>query len=147
MGFISQLLKNKGSDVWSIGSQKSVYEALQELKAKDVGALLVIDDGKLVGIFSERDYARRMALEGKASKDTRVADLMSKKVFTVTPDTAINECMELMTQKKIRHLPVVEKDAVIGVITIGDVVKMIIFDKEFELNELKKYISGAGYGG
>ncbi len=121
------LLEVKGPDVWSIGPNATVYDALRMMADKGVGALLVMEDEKLVGIISERDYARKVILVGKTSKDTLVREIMSSKLFTIHPDQTVEEAMELMTNHHVRHLPVVVDDKVFGVISIGDVVKNIIY--------------------
>ena len=139
---VRQILKNKGSQAWSTEPQVTVYAALQLMAEKDIGALLVLADGKLVGIFSERDYARKLILRGKTSAETRVSEIMTSSVITVGPDQTIGECMALMTEKRFRHLPVVEGDRVLGVVSIGDVVKAIISDQEFVINQLESYITG-----
>lgn len=142
MNTIRQLLEAKPKDIWSISPQATVYEALQIMLKKDVGALLVTDKGKLVGIFSERDYARKVILEERNSKNTTVGELMTKDVFYTDTKSNIQECMALMTAKRIRHLPVLENNKLIGIITIGDAVKQIISDQEFTIKELEKYITG-----
>ena len=139
---VKQILKNKGSRVWSTGPQATVYAALQLMAEKDIGALLVLADGKLVGIFTERDYARKLILHGKTSAETQVSEIMTTAVITVRPDQTIGECMALMTEKHIRHLPVVEGERVVGLVSIGDVVKAIISDQQFVINQLESYISG-----
>ena len=144
MHTVGQLLEAKGGNIWSITPQKNTYEALQIMAQKDVGALLVVENGKLVGIFSERDYARKVILKGKSSKETSVSELMTSDVFYIDPGYSVHDCMALMTEKRIRHLPVLENDKLIGIITIGDVIKQIISDQEFTIKELEKYISG-GY--
>lgn len=144
MHTVGQLLEAKGGNIWSVTPQKNAYEALQIMAQKDVGALLVVEDGKLVGIFSERDYARKVILKGKSSKETSVSDLMTSDVFYIDQGYSVHDCMALMTEKHIRHLPVIENDKLIGIITIGDVIKQIISDQEFTIKELEKYISG-GY--
>ena len=138
---IGQLLKAKGKDIWSINPQATAYEALQLMSEKNVGALLVIDKGKLVGLFSERDYARKVILKGKSSKGTSVAELMSIGLFTIEPKNTIIECMELMTAKRIRHVPVMENEKLIGIVTIGDVVNEIILNQEYIIKNLEQYIS------
>ena len=139
---VRQILKNKGTQAWSTEPQVTVFAALQLMAEKDIGALLVLADEKLVGIFSERDYARKVILHGKTSAETRVSEIMTTGVVTVRPDQTIGECMALMTEKRFRHLPVVEGDQVMGVISIGDVVKAIISDQQFVIKQLESYISG-----
>ncbi len=120
-----------------------MYDALLLLAENNVGALLVLQDGELVGIVSERDYARKVILYGKASVKTPVSEIMTTKVFAVTPQNTIEEAMALMTEKHVRHLPVIEEDNIVGVISIGDLVKSIIAKQEFVIDQLEKYISGA----
>lgn len=141
MHTISQLLESKGYDIWSITPQAPAYEALQIMSEKDVGALLVIDEGKLVGIFSERDYARKVILKGKSSKDTSVCELMTDTVFSIDPQNTLQDCMALMTTKHIRHLPVIKNERLIGIVTIGDVVSHIISNQELTIQQLDRYIS------
>ena len=142
MKLISELLRAKEREIWSVKPDSSVLEALNLMADKNVGALLVFKEEKLVGIFSERDYARKVILKGKASKDTTVKEIMSSKVFYVKPEQSVEECMALMTDKRIRHLPVLEEDQVVGVISIGDVVKAIISDQDFMIHQLESYITG-----
>jgi CBS domain-containing protein len=142
---VREILNVKGRDVWSIEPEETVFDALQVMAEKNVGALLVLDEGKLVGIFSERDYSRKVNLLGKSSKKTKVADVMTEEVCFVTPDMNIEECMALFTNKRIRHLPVMEADQLIGVISIGDVVNKIICEQKFTIGELENYISGYAY--
>jgi CBS domain-containing protein len=137
---VSQILKTKGNKIWSIAPQETAYKALQLMSEKNLGALLVIDKGKVVGLFSERDYARKVILKGKSSKTTSVSELMTKEVLYVEPGTAIEDCMSLMTEKFVRHLPVMEKKKLVGVVTQGDVVKQLIADQKFENEELERYI-------
>jgi CBS domain-containing protein len=144
MQTIKQLLEVKGTDVWSIAPKATVYEALQLMSKRGIGALLVLEKGKLVGICSERDYARKVILKGKSSRETTVGELMTQKVIYINPQNTLQECMALMTEKHIRHLPVLENDQLVGIVTIGDVIKQIISDQEFTIRELGKYISG-GY--
>jgi CBS domain-containing protein len=143
MNTIGQLLESKGKDIWSIVPNATVFEALRIMAKKDVGVLLVIDKGKLVGIFSERDYARKVILKGKSSKETAVGELMTKDVYYIDPKNTLHECLAVMTAKHIRHMPVLEKDQLVGIVTLGDVVKQIIADQEFTIRELEKYISGS----
>ena len=142
MTYVEQLLKTKGNKIWSIAPQATVYEALQIMSEKDVGALLVLDKGNLVGIFSERDYARKLILKGRFSKDTTVGELMTREVLYIESQSTIEDCMALMTAKRVRHLPVLENERLIGIVTIGDVVKQIISDQEFTIQQLERYIKG-----
>ena len=140
---LSEVLDAKGDNVWSVSPQNSAYEALELMAEKDIGALVVIDQGKVVGMFSERDYARKLALKGKLSKETQVAEVMTKPVCYVLPWTSLSECMTLMTNKHVRHLPVIESDKIIGIVTIGDVIKSIISEQESVIQELKSYVDEA----
>ncbi len=142
MKLVSQLLTAKGHDVWSIAPDTTVLNALELMADRKVGALLVLDEDKLVGVFSERDYARKVVLKGKSSKDTPVGDVMSSNIVRVVPDQTTELCMSLMTEKRVRHLPVVDGDKVIGVISIGDVVKAVIADREDVIEQLEQYITG-----
>lgn len=144
MKTVKDLLKTKGYEIWSITPQATVFEALEILADKDIGALLVIEDSKLVGIFSERDYARKIILKGRASKDTAVSELMTRTVFSVTPDNTLEDCMALMTSKQIRHLPVLSRERLVGMITLGDVVKRIISEQEFTIHQLESYVYDSG---
>jgi len=144
MQTIGQLLEAKGKDIWSISPHATVFEALRIMAKKDIGALLVIDNEKLVGIFSERDYVQKVILKGKSSKETNVGDLMTREVFYIDPKNTVHECMAVMTAHHIRHMPVFKNNQLIGMVTLGDVVKQIISDQEFTIRELEKYISG-GY--
>lgn len=140
---VKQLLQAKGHGVWAITPDSSVYDALTLMADKEVGALLVLDAGRLVGIISERDYARKVILKGKSSLDTPVREIMTENVVYVRPEQTVEECMALMTDKHIRHLPVLEDDELIGVISIGDLVKADIEHKEFMIQQLENYITGA----
>jgi CBS domain-containing protein len=139
---VSQCLHNKGQEIWSVRSDRSVYEALQLMAEKDIGALLVVDDSKLVGIFSERDYARKVILQGKSSRETLVREIMTPRVVYIHPQQTIEECMALMTEKHIRHLPVMDGERLVGIISIGDVVKAIISEQKFVIEQLESYITG-----
>ncbi len=139
---IRQLLRVKGHDVWAISPDATVYEALEMMADKDVGALLVMEGDRLVGIFSERDYARRCILRNRRSKETRVRELMTQDVITITPSTTIDEAMEVMTRHRIRHLPVVEDGKVVGVVSIGDIVKTVIENQQHVISHLEGYIAG-----
>jgi CBS domain-containing protein len=138
---VSDLLKHKGRDIWSLPPDATVYEAIDQMAQKSVGALLVMEGERLVGIVSERDYARKVILKGKASQETAVREIMSRPVICVRPEFTIEETMALMTEKRVRHLPVVVDDKVMGVISIGDVVRSIIDDKEFYIQQLTNYIT------
>jgi len=142
MMFIKQILQEKGSDVWSLSVGSTVFDALEFMAEKGIGALIVLDDTKIVGIFSERDYARKVILKGKSSKEMLVDEIMTTNVYFVGPDDSIEESMALMTEKHIRHLPVLEEEKLLGVISIGDVVKAIMADKDFTIKQLKSFIAG-----
>lgn len=142
MKTVGELLKNKGREIWSISPLATVFQALELMAQKEVGALLVVANDKLVGIFSERDYARKVILKGRASKDTAVNELMTQTVFYVSPENTLEDCMTLMTSKQIRHLPVLENGRLAGIVTLGDVVKRIMSDQEFRIHELEKYVIG-----
>jgi len=139
---VRQLLNKKGHTVWSIEPDTSVYQALDMMSEKNIGALLVMDSQDPVGIFSERDYARDVKLQGLSEEDTPVREVMTEEVICVRPDQTIDECMALMTGRRIRHLPVFENDQVVGIISIGDVVKEIISEQEFIIEQLENYITG-----
>ena len=143
MDTAESLLKTKGHDILSVPPDASVYDALTMMANKEVGALLVIEESELVGIISERDYARKIILKGKASKDTLVREIMTAKVIYVKIATSVHECMALMTEKRIRHLPVFSGEQLVGVISIGDVVKDIISEQEFVIEQREKYITGS----
>jgi CBS domain-containing protein len=140
MKTVQQLLESKRYSVVSVLPSTTVLEALKVMADKEIGAVIVIDDGHLAGIFSERDYARKVVLQGKASKDTPVREIMTERVVCVRPEQTIEDCMGLMTDKRIRHLPVLEHKKVIGVISIGDVVKEMLSEKEFVIKQLESYI-------
>ncbi len=141
MNTVKDLLAVKGGEVWSVSPQTSVLEALKVMAEKGVGALLVMERKKLVGVFSERDYAREAGRAGRVPEDAAVGDLMTKKVLYVEPATRLEECMALMTEKHVRHLPVLVKEKVIGVVTIGDVVKEIITKQRISLKKMERYIT------
>jgi CBS domain-containing protein len=136
------LLREKGADVWSVSPQTSVREAVRILAEKNIGALLVMDGGRLAGILSERDTARKMILQSLPADTTPVSQIMTTHVITITPEYTIQECMALMTDRRVRHLPVMEGDQLAGIISIGDVVKEIIADQEFTIQHLERYITG-----
>lgn len=137
---IQQILAEKGDNTWSIGPEGTVFEALELLAEKRIGALVVVEEGKLCGILSERDYARKVALLGRDSRKTSVEDIMSPDPCCIRPDQTIDDAMALMTDKRIRHLPVLDGGALAGIITIGDVVKAKIADQEFAIQQLENYI-------
>jgi CBS domain-containing protein len=139
---ISQLLEHKGKEVWSIQPDALVYQALETMAQRNVGALPVMSEGKLVGIISERDYARKLILHGKSSKETYVHEVMSSPVTTVTPEHRMDECMHIMTIRHLRHLPVVSQSQLIGIISIGDLVNWIISAQAATIQHLKSYITG-----
>ncbi len=143
MTTIRQILAGK-PDVYSIDPDATVLDALKRLEEKNVGALLVMKGDRLVGIFSERDYARRMILHGRSSKETAVREVMTPEVFTIAPEATSGECMVHMTDRHIRHLPVLENGRVVGVISIGDVVRAVIDDLRFTVRQLEGYIRTAG---
>jgi CBS domain-containing protein len=142
MNTIRQLLQTTGHDLWSARPDTSVYDALQLMDEHSIGALLVLDGDDLVGIFSERDYARKVVLKGKTSRGTTIGEIMSRRVSCVRTDQTIEECMALMTDRRIRHLPVLEDEKLVGVISIGDVVKAVISEQEFVISQLENYITG-----
>ena len=139
---VRQLLQTKGNEVWSVAPQTTVYQVLELMADKNVGALVVVAGRKVVGIFTERDYARKVILKGKDSKTVAVGELMTKNVLYVGPDETIDKCMALMTDKHTRHLPVLEKGQLVGLVSIGDVVKSVISDQQFTIQELERYIVG-----
>ena len=142
---VRQLLAGKAAGIVTISSQESAFEALQKMAQADIGALIVTEGKRVVGIFSERDYARKVSLRGKTAMACQVGELMTRRVYYAEPAQTINDVMALMTAKRIRHLPVIEKEELVGVISIGDVVKAVIADHEFTIQELEKYITGS-YG-
>ena len=142
MKTISQVLEEKGRVIYDIGPDALVFDALREMASRNVGALVVRDGDELVGLISERDYARKVILKDKASKDTPVSDIMSRRVVCVGIEKQVEACMALMTNKRIRHLVVMDEDRLVGVISIGDVVKAIIGQQEFTIKQLEHYITG-----
>jgi len=139
---VKDLLNVKGHEVWSIEPGASVYDALKLMADKEVGALVVMEGTKLVGIFSERDYARKVILRGRFSKDVQIREIMSTHIVTVEPDQNVEECMGLMTDKHVRHLPVMEGDQLLGVISIGDLVKSIIAGQRLYIEQMERFVKG-----
>lgn len=142
MQYVYDVLNDKGSEIWTVDPDTSVYEALEMMADKNVGALVVLDDDRLIGIFSERDYARRVALEGRRSRDTAVKEIMTEVVATVSPSHSMKDCMEFMTTQRVRHLPVLEDEQLIGLVSIGDVVKSIMSYQDQMIQQLEAYITG-----
>ncbi|MDD5413479.1 MAG: CBS domain-containing protein [Smithellaceae bacterium] len=145
MNCVRDILNAKDGKIQTISPKATVYEALEKMSEKDIGALVVMENKKVVGIISERDYARKIILHGKTSKQTLVKEVMSAHLFSVTPDTSVEDAMVLMTGKHVRHLPVFEKNKFVGIISIGDVLKLVISNKDFLINQLSDYISGKYY--
>ncbi len=142
MTTVAQILRSKGNTFWSVAPHTMVYDALKLMAEKDVGALLVLDVGRLAGIISERDYARKVILKGKSSLDTPVREIMTYPVVAVRPERTVEECMALMTARRVRHLPVLVEGEVVGVVSIGDLVKASLEDKDFMIKQLETYIMG-----
>ena len=142
MQSVQDILNSKGSDVWSIKPDDIIFNAIKLMADKGIGALLVMEDDKLVGIVTERDYARKVVLEGKSSREACIHEVMTTKVLCVTPERTIDECMALMTDKRIRHLPVLDHKKVVGFVSIGDLVKAVISEQKILIDQLQHYISG-----
>lgn len=142
MTHVKYVLQTKGHTTLSIDPTVSVFDALTKMAEHDVGSLLVMKAGKVVGLFTERDFARKVALHGQAFAGSSVGDMMTEEVLYVTPDTTVEECMALMTEKHTRHLPVLENDRLVGIVSIGDVLKKLIADKNFQIEQLERYITG-----
>ena len=143
MATVKNILEAKGNATFTITPETSIYHALELMVEKNVSALLVMENEKLAGIFTERDYARKVALKGKSSKETQIGEIMTRDLITVSPNSTIDECMKLMTGKFIRHLPVVENNKLVGIISIGDVVRHIIQEQKFIIENMEQYISGS----
>ena len=143
MTAVRHILDQKGQQVWSVHPGDTVFDAIKMMADKDVGALVVLDGSKIVGIVTERDYARNVFLKGRSSRQTLVSEIMAPNVVCVEPDKSIEEGMAIMTAKRVRHLPVVDDGELIGIVSIGDLVKTIISDREFEIEQLEHYIRGA----
>ena len=139
---VKHLLGTKGSEVWSIEPEEPVLRAIQIMADRHVGALPVVRDAELVGVISERDYARKVILLGRSSAETPVWQIMTSPVITVSPDDTVHSCMELMTERRIRHLPVVEKTKLVGIVSIGDLVRSVIDDQQHTIDQLEKFIAG-----
>jgi CBS domain-containing protein len=139
---ISSVLFHKTSELWSVTPEATVFEAIKLMAEKNIGSLLVMSEGKLAGVFTERDYTRKIALHGKTSRDTRVWEIISREVVTVTPDDSVEDCMKLMTEKRVRHLPVVEGTNVVGLVSIGDLVNWIISTQNAHIEQMEQYIAG-----
>ncbi len=142
---IEQVLQIKGGDFFAISPRATAYEALEFMAEKNIGALLVVQDGRLVGVFSERDYARKVILKGKSSKTTTVGDLMSCPPICAGPALTIRDCMALMTNNHIRHLPIMEQGVIIGLVSLGDVVKMVVSEQDSAIQTLENYVTGNDY--
>jgi CBS domain-containing protein len=143
MTTVCHILDVKGHQVWSVRPGDTVYDAIKLMADKDVGALMVLDGSRIVGIITERDYARNVFLKGRGSPQTLVGEIMARSVTCVKPDKSVEECMAIMTARRVRHLPVIHEDELLGIVSIGDLVKSIISDREFVIEQLEHYISGA----
>lgn len=142
MTTVRDLLKVKGNAVWSVPPDTTVFETLELMSDRNIGAVLVMEGAALIGIVSERDYARKVEMEGRSARDTTVREIMTRRVLTVQPDQTVEDCMALMTEHRMRHLPVMQNGRVLGLISIGDVVKAIISEQEFMIGQLETYIMG-----
>ena len=142
MRTVRRILATKDPDIWSIAPDATVYDAIHLLAEKEIGALIVLDGDKLVGVMSERDYARQIILKDKSSRETQVRDIMTTNVVTTAPDHEIADCMAMMTNKRIRHLPVLDDGKLVGMLSIGDLIRSIISEQQSTINDLAKYISG-----
>lgn len=142
MANVKQLLQGKGHDVYSIGPDASVYEAIELMADKEVGALVIMEGDSVVGVVTERDYARKVVLQGRSSKDTKIREIMTSRVAYARPEQSVEACMAVMTEKRVRHLPVMDGDKLLGVISIGDLVKAIIEEQKHVIEQLEHYISG-----
>ena len=142
MQTIGRLLEKKGHEIWSLPPDASVYEAIELMAKKGIGALVVLDDGKPVGIVSERDYARKVILQGRSSRETQIREIMTPDVIFARTTETVEEAMARMTSRRIRHLPVKEGDELVGIISIGDLVKSIISEQQFLIEQLENYVSG-----
>jgi CBS domain-containing protein len=139
---VKDILEEKGYEVYTVEPETTVYEALKKMAGQNIGALLVIKNEKVVGVFSERDYARKIILRGKSSKESLVGELLSERIFYVKPSTTTTECMQLMTDHRVRHLPVIDNEKLIGIVSIGDIVNKVIQDQHHTIKQLEDYILG-----
>lgn len=144
-GTIDAILKHKTSEIFTIPPEKTVFEAIQMMADKNIGALLVTSSGKLVGVISERDYTRKIALKGKSSKETPVREIISTPVIVVSPTHSVDECLRIMTENRVRHLPVVDADRILGVVSIGDLVNWVISAQDVAIKQMENYIAGNYY--
>jgi CBS domain-containing protein len=142
IGDISAILKRKGREIWSVPPEAMVFDAIRLMSSKNVGALLVIERDKLLGIISERDYTRKVILRGRSSRETEVREIMSTPVLSVSPEEPVEECMRIMTESRVRHLPVLDSGRVVGIVSIGDLVKWIILAQSVTIDQLEGYITG-----
>jgi CBS domain-containing protein len=142
MPTVNQLLQSKGFDIVTIDPDATVFRALETMDEHSIGSLVVLENGKLTGLFSERDYARSVILKGRTSKETKVREIMTSQVAVISPEQSVEECMAIMTDKRVRHLPVMKDDKLVGIISIGDLVKAIIEEQQFVIDQLVRYISG-----
>jgi len=140
MATVKQILEGKGYQVWTITADQTVYNALRLMGEKEIGALAVVEGGTLVGILSERDYARKVVLQGKTSRETLIREIMTSPAISIRPDQSVAECMTLMTDRRVRHLPVLDNSKLIGMISLGDLVKSVIDEQQFTIQQLEGYI-------
>jgi len=141
-GTINEILHHKGAAIWTVGPEATVFEAIQMMAEKNIGAVFVVEQGKLRGVVSERDYTRKVALRGKSSKDLKVREILSEHLVTVTPKQTVEECLRLMTEHRVRHLPVLDGEKPVGVVSIGDLVNWVISAQGTTIRQLETYISG-----
>ncbi|MDX9850775.1 MAG: CBS domain-containing protein [Anaerolineaceae bacterium] len=146
MNFVSSILQVKGNDVYSVNKDTPIIDVLDLMTQKGIGAVLVMEKGKIAGIFSERDFVRKVSKSRNLSLDVPVSEVMTKDVFVISPDESIDECMAVMSGTRIRHLPVIQDEKLVGLISIGDVVKSSLEDKDLQIQSMEKYIFGYGYG-
>ena len=139
---VREVLQSKSSAIWSISAEDNVYTALEIMAEKDIGALMVMDKKKVIGIFTERDYARKVVLKGRSSRDTTVGELMTREIYYIDPDKSVEECMALMMAAHCRHMPVLEKKRLAGIVTYGDIVNAVIVEQKVKIQDLETYISG-----